>query len=473
MEAFGAHHRASRGAMLAIAGLFIVSCGVRLMAVGVALRSPQYNPYEQIRGADMASFTALAVSLSQGEGYSDHYGPHLVEFFRDPKHVRPTAPSRPTARKGIGYPLFLAMIFRTVGYHLLPVIVLQVLLSALSTLLVYAIARLVGSRELAMTAYAIAVFYYPFWHMAVMLLVSTVLIFLTLLSLYGLITWFRRPTVTTACWTGLAVGVAFLVKPLLLPIIPFFLAAAYFWHRRHGTLRPFWRGAIALTVMAVVVVAPWVVRNYQQMGQLLITPSYGGYQFLQVHNRYNLDFALYRDAGNIDEAFPGFREVVLPELKLSVELSEEMPPLLAEYLQDQAYARSARQFIVSRPWQFARSLLRSIGNMWRVDYPDAKMYRKLSNLLGYVGLAPFVVLGIATAIRRRNSAALLLASFLVYFVAFHAILASTIRYRLVAMPVWFVLGALGLCEAWQLWRRSHERNRQIVGSQFAPSGPIV
>ena len=86
------------------------------------------------------------------------------------------------------------------------------------------------------------------------------------------------------------------------------------------------------------------------------------------------------------------------------------------------------------------------------------MLRRLSNLLGYAGFAPFVAIGIGRAVRWRDPASLLLAAFLIYFVGLHALLASEIRYRTSAMPVWFVLGASGLTQIWRPREKLSSRN---------------
>jgi hypothetical protein len=62
----------------------------------------------------------------------------------------------------------------------------------------------------------------------------------------------------------------------------------------------------------------------------------------------------------------------------------------------------------------------------------------------YVGLLPFVVVGSWRAVREGPLGARLVVAFLVYFVAVHAMVASEIRYRISAMPAYFVLAALAL-----------------------------
>ena len=128
-------------------GLCLLGVALRIGTVLVALRT-DYNPYVQVRQVgDVVEFTAIAVSLAKGEGLSQHYEPVIGDFFQDPDRVQPTRPPVPTVRRPVGYPLFLALLFRLVGFRLVPVLMVQALLSAVSTLLVYLIAALLKPED--------------------------------------------------------------------------------------------------------------------------------------------------------------------------------------------------------------------------------------------------------------------------------------------------------------------------------------
>lgn len=447
-------------------GLLLIACLVRLLTVMMALRNAQYRPEVQLAsGADMTCYTALAVSLSKGEGYSTHYAPVLSEFFRDPLHMRPQTSATPTVCRTIGYPLFLALIFRIFGYHILAVLLIQALLSAFSVLVVYVIGRQVGPPRLALIACALAASYYPLWYKAIMLLSENLLIALTLLSLYGLIRWFLAPNVLTGCWAGAVVGATFLTKPVLAPVLPLFLLAAYRYHAQRMP-RAFWAATAALVVAMLAVVSCWGIRNFRQSGRWIVTPSIGGYHLLLLYNETNRAGELYRDSGFIDEGYPNFQAKALAPLALHLPAST--PPVLAEHLQDQAYGRAAIRFLLGHPGHFFRMIPRTMWNTWRPTYPRAKLIRKLSDWVWYVGLTPFVLAGVVIAVRRRNIPALLLAGFLAYVVAYHAVLASQIRYRIIAMPVWFILAALGLTEMFRWW--SYRRKPQPDAAVLIDTG---
>jgi hypothetical protein len=258
---------------------------------------------------------------------------------------------------------------------------------------------------------------------------------------------------------GLAGGVAFLVKPVVLPIIPIYLAWGYFSHRRLKT-RTFISSAAALVCALALLVAPWVVRNYKYSGRLLLTPTMGGYQFLLLYNDSNLDFMSYSLPGFVNELYPGFPDSVLPGLKVNIR-DPSVPPLCAEYLQDQAYARSATHFVKTHPRHFFRALPRSFWNMWRITYPIAIPLRKMSDFVFYGAMIPFFFLGVYNVLKKRNIQALLIVAFFIYFIAFHIALASMIRYRITVMPLFFVLAAYGLAEIWEKVARKYGYARNL------------
>jgi 4-amino-4-deoxy-L-arabinose transferase-like glycosyltransferase len=447
----------------AIVGLFLLACVVRVGFVLAALRT-NYNPYVRIQEAgDMAAYASIAVSLVKGDGFSEHYGPVIADFFQDPRHVQPPGPPVPSARKSVGYPLFLALLFKLFGFRLVPVLIVQALLSALSTLLVYRLARQVGSPGFAMIPYALSVVYYPFWFKAALLLSETLLIFSMLLALYGMVRWLIRPTVRRAWWAGVGLGASYLVKAVLLPFLPFYLVAAYRHHRRLGLQRAFVVGAATLVGALAIALAPVVIRNYLRSGRLLITPSHSGYQLIQIHNPYNPTFESYNMPGFGNEAYEGLRRAMA---EARPTLPPGTRPVLAEILIDDAYRRAALAFIAADPVHFLKSLQRSFWNVWRMDYPSAKPYRLASNLVCYAMLVPFCFWGMAIAVARRNVPALFLAGFLIYVAAFHSIMASQLRYRITAMPAFFILASLGLARGWA-WIEGRRRRGGMAGSAGA------
>jgi hypothetical protein len=169
------------------------------------------------------------------------------------------------------------------------------------------------------------------------------------------------------------------------------------------------------------------------------------------------------DPGFITEDYPGFQDYIEKDLKLDGWAATS--PILAEYLQDRAYARASVKFIFDNPVYFFRAIFRTFWNTWRADYPDKRvlnkangivsgaggipfLFFKAENLVFYVGMIPFFIFGVYISIKNRNTQALSIILFFAYFVIVHSVFASMIRYRIIVMPLFFILSAFGLIEFW-------------------------
>lgn len=454
----------------AIAVIFIAGLLLRLAAVGIAVKDERYNPYNRVKG-DSASYIALAISLIRGEGYADQYENTVEKIVKNPANIESITPA-PTYKKPPGYPLFLALIFYCLGIRLVPVLVIQALLSALSVLVVYMIGREISSSRAALIASALTAFYYPFWYRATTIMVETLLVFLTVLFLYCFILWYKKMSYPGAVLTGLFGAVAFLVRPIVLPALAVFLVLAFVFKVRHNAVR-FCAGTALMALAITVVLSPFAVRNYRHVKHFLITPTFGGYQFLLLYNPNNLSFPIYTtDPGFINEDYPGFKKYMEGDLKLDLPASASL--ILKEYEQDKVYGREAVRYMRANPGHFFRMLPRTFWNMWRFDYPAETLsgradklcgvsramylFLRLNNFILYVCMIPFVLFGVYVAFKKIYEPPGFIAVFFCYFAAFHILIATNIRHRIGIMPVFFILAALGINEILtrktKLWIRS-------------------
>jgi hypothetical protein len=367
----------------------LVGCALRLLLVSLAMFAGPYDPYER-RFGDPQIYVTLGLRLAQGEGYG------------------------PTAIKAPGYPVFLAAFFRVFGYHLHAIVMVQALVSALTAVFVFLAARALRPATAAW-AFLIALAYYPFWFDAVYLVCETLLTCLTAAALWAMVAW--RPAAA-----GALAALTILTKAVTWP----------FWVVV-GLVR---RGRLAYFVPFALLLAPWV---WHTGGS--VAPSYLGYQLIQLHNPGNRDFALFSRPGDLNEAYPGLLLATAHAVKRA---PREPDPLKREYALNRTMMEDALAFIWAEPWQAIRAVGRSLQNMWRIDYPHGNWLRWVCNAVFYVGLLPFVVVGSWRAVREGPLGARLVVAFLVYFVAVHAMVASEIRYRISAMPAYFVLAALAL-----------------------------
>lgn len=241
----------------------IVACAV----AGLALRAAFALCYwtGQPLTHDEREYLALARSLARGEGYrypADEPSPGTgQQFGRAP-----------------GYPAFLSTFVEPVPVEHVPprVQVLQSVLGGAGILLIAAIAYRAGGPRSGVAAAALAAIYPPLvWMPAYALsetLYSTVALAIVLILGKGDSPLFQRlEKGTVPFFSGLLTGLAILVRPAMVFFVPF--AALWMVARRA------YGAAAVFALVAVLVVAPWTIRNHRVYGRWIAVASEGGVTF--------------------------------------------------------------------------------------------------------------------------------------------------------------------------------------------------
>ncbi len=168
----------------------------------------------------------------------------------------------PFRKWAIGYPLFLATSKALTGGFVLAVII-QVLLLALATVLVFRMARTLLPERFALIP-ALVFGLNPY-----VLFLNTVVLsdglFASLLACVVYLLFFAKPkTLREFFCIGFLLGVATLIRPiaqflvLLLPLLYFFVSRI--------PLKRAWRIAAAFVFGFLIIIAPWVARNHSIFG---------------------------------------------------------------------------------------------------------------------------------------------------------------------------------------------------------------
>lgn len=169
----------------------------------------------------------------------------------------------PNAYVTPGYPLFLAAIFRIVGYQQrdpLPwVRFAQILLSMLTIIMLFRLSCRIAGRAAGLLAAAISAVYPPFIWANGAILTEVLATFL----LVGYLLWqhiaIRRQSLLHAWIAGLWLGLTVLVRPEFLPAL--FAVYGYFWlariENRRRLLLMFSTGLLGI----ILILMPWWIRN--------------------------------------------------------------------------------------------------------------------------------------------------------------------------------------------------------------------
>jgi 4-amino-4-deoxy-L-arabinose transferase-like glycosyltransferase len=407
-----------------VLALLALSALARVGVVLAVIDSP-YDPFVRLDG-DSAEYLALGMSLSRAEGFSPHYAPVLTEILGGTPFPQP--PERPIASRSPGYPAFLAAFFALAGYRLHLLLLVQALISSATALLVYLTARELRGR--ALLALALAALYVPFWFDAAYVMTECLLTFATALALWLLVKPGRE------LLAGLSAGGVVLIKSVTLP---FFVVIPVVLGRRGWT---FLLGFFCF-------VTPWAARNYVHTGFPYLTASYSGYQIFLLHNPLDRDFAVFERPGDLNEGYHRIQQVAQSIRDRAPRVAD---PVAQEFLGDRELLLDASRFIAADKAQALRAIWESLANTWRVDIPPAhwrsgygfpSSLRWFSNLLLYVCLVPFAIVGALRLFRHGTVREKAIGLFLLYFIVVHSLLSSQVRHRVSAFPAFFVLVARG------------------------------
>src|SRR5579884_142740 len=169
--------------------------------------------------------------------------------------VEPFRPAHPSAFKAPLYPLWVGVLYSILGVHSEAVELVQAMVSLLTILCVWLMARRLFGPSVAVVAAALLAIYPLAWDHVTTLYPEAIAVPGYAAILWG--TLGRRPTVRRAAAVGAACGVMMLLRPASVVLL---VAVMVAW-----TVVSSWRRAMTLggttVACAALVIAPWTIRN--------------------------------------------------------------------------------------------------------------------------------------------------------------------------------------------------------------------
>jgi 4-amino-4-deoxy-L-arabinose transferase-like glycosyltransferase len=372
--------------------LWLIILGAIVIRVGIAVYLG--DRIEELRGGtwDQRSYDLLAQRVADGYGFS---------FEKDwwPN----TRAGEPTAHWSYLYTLALAGIYALFGhYPLIARLAQAVVVGLLMPCLVYRLGRRTFGQRAGLIAAAVTAVYLYFAHYAASLMTESLYIVGVLWTLdvaMRLATEISKPEPQTwrlgldrRVWLGLELGLAMAFTLLLRQVIVVFLVLLVLWllwaaWRRAG-LRLLSSPLLAAGLVVVILILPWVVRNYLAFGQVTFMPN------------TNSGFAFYWSNHPIYGT--RFEAVLSPDH--GVTYQELIPPDLRhlnEAALDRALLVRGLAFLIEDP---GRYLLLSLSRIpvYFLFWPtaDSTALSNAARVLSFGLVLPFMVLGLVLAVRK-------------------------------------------------------------------------
>ncbi len=256
-----------------LTGIFAIAFGLRLVAT-VMFEGLPAGPSRESFGADGVEFNAIAANLVRHGEFSIRAG-------------------HPTSFRAPGFPFALAAVYAVTGADdFRAARLFQCSVGALLCLAVYMLAREMTTPSIGLASAALVAGYPNVLYYALHFASEPLYTLLLTASVWLCVRGVRRSSTASFAWSGTALGLAALTRPVAFYFGPLFAVAVLGIDRRQPALAA--RHVAAFCLALLVPVVPWAVRNYQVHDRWLPFTSNGGSTFWGSNNQIVLDDPRYR-----------------------------------------------------------------------------------------------------------------------------------------------------------------------------------
>ncbi len=337
------------------------------------------------------------------------------------------------------YPYVLALFFRLLGVHYLPVYLFQLLTGTALLWLVARVGRRCASSWVGLAAGYLLLFYAPLPFFETKLMSTSLALFLSVAALWLLVEAWEGGGLARWSLAGVVIGLAALAHPASILLAPVFAVAQLIRTRRRGIA-----AAAVLACGTALAVAPATLHNLAAGGGFVPISSQGGITFLQGNTPTSR--GLYRPV----DGFSGSPLTQMEEEKRLAEKAEGRP-LRASEVSSHWFGRGL-EMIRAQPGKFV-DLLQLKFMRWLSSHEYSTEYslylEREESLALWIAFVPygFLVAGAAAGAflgRRTYGRLAPVYLYLLATVLPPMIFYVSSRYRIAAVPALAILSGTAL-----------------------------
>ena len=223
--------------------------------------------------ADGTFYDTVARRIAVGEGYTWLWPDGAVTY---------------AAHYPVGYPALIGALYAVFGASPVVAMLFNAAVGTLAVVASYWLGAEFAARRWACVAALVAALHPSLVLYTPAIMTEGVTAALYVMAAWAACTWARSSGLGRGWLLGLLLGATLLVRPQSLLLVPLFGVVAAF---RDGGSDPrsprsrrvtdrFWFRASMLIAVALLVCAPWTLRNYQRMGRCVLVSANGGWNLL-------------------------------------------------------------------------------------------------------------------------------------------------------------------------------------------------
>jgi len=343
-----------------------------------------------------------------------------------------------------GYVYFLAPIRALFGPAVMPIRLVQAALGGATCLLTLALGAKLFSWRAGLLASAYLAVYPLHIYLCGVILPQAVETAVVVGVLLLLVMYAERRRRTILAAAGCLTGLCALAVPPVLALLP--IAAVWSAAQTRGTWRAVASDWAILAGCALLMIAPWTVRNYIVERKLIFIATLGN-QLLYFHNNP------WADPDDKERT----REIAY---RIQREVEEEASNSPEGLTADEIYLRRFREYVSRQPGRFLRMYLKKFRNFFALvpsTFSSNEHTSRRNKIIAAISYGPVLFLSMLGALvcARERRRGLLLASVPVLFALGYSVFHTTVRYRVPTDPCSICLASFA-----SLWAISALRRKE-------------
>jgi len=338
---------------------------------------------------DSAEHDILAQNIADGHGFCYY-------------------PGNPTSYRPPLYPIYLGLIFKIFGHHYTTAYIFEAITGALTPVIIYLLCLKLFSFRISKIIALITAIYPTYIFMTTELMTENLFTFLVSLFILLATRLRTRENLWTIIFAGIILGLSTLCRATMLPII--FLLPVWGSYSDQNPAKGF-RKTLWVSIIALLVMSPWIVRNYRIHHAIILVDTHGGATFHYHHNLVTEDGYFWKAVeGKKQEEIAkeiederkriingeSVKDVFLKKAarghleglsRIAPERAKELE-LLSEVERNKAFWNEGWKAVMTYPVTYLKHFLREVIKFWHI-FSDEGNYLPL-----YAFLLPFYFIGV-------------------------------------------------------------------------------